>query len=187
MSEFVTLCHCGSLEAAQQARTLLEAEGISVRLDGEHGSTIFGGLNSLLDVRVAVPPAQLEQAQRILDEFEGPQPDGDDGEGEPIEGDEKAGSEASDDGERADAQADKMPDRLPAWMRHRRKLTWWGLGIGGIVSVMYGDQYEGGVMLVLAVLVWGLTRDSDENASVEPAEVVAGGIGGDGDVDIEVD
>lgn len=190
MSDFVTLCHCGTLEAAQKARALLEAEGISVRIDGEHGNTIFGGFDSLLDVRVGVAPAQLEQAQRILDEFEGPQPGGDESEDEQSEEDESEGNGEDGDGERVDSKADKMPDRLPRWMRRGKKLTWWGLTFGGLGSLMRGDSYEGGVMLVLAGLVWGLSQDSDEkDPSVEPTEVLAGGVGGDaqGDVDVDVD
>lgn len=181
VSEFVTLCHCSTLEAAQEARALLEAEGISVRIEGEHGSAIFGGSDSLLDVRVWVPTAQLEQAQRILDEFEGPQPDGDESEGEQSEADER---ERDGDNEVEKAH-DAMPQRYPDWMRRGRKWTWPALALAGLGLIARGQQLEGAMSLVFAALVWGLARDSDEeNDSVESVGEVAGGADEDVDVDV---
>jgi hypothetical protein len=160
VSDFVTLCHCATLEAAQEARALLEAEGISVRIDGEHGSAIFGGSNSLLDVRVWVPPAQLEQAQRILDEFEGPQPDGDESEGEQGDGDENG-----EDGERDDEveKADHaMPQRYPGWMRGGRRFTWPVLALTGLGLIARGYQFGGAMSLLFAVFVFALAQESNE-------------------------
>jgi hypothetical protein len=151
-SEFVTLCHCGSLEAAQKARALLEAEGISVRIDGEHGSAIFGGSNAILDVRVWVPETQLDEAQRIIDEFEGPQPDAD----------EDAVGEGEEDG---DEQADQAtPSRYPPWMRRGGKWTWPACALGGLGLIATGEYLEGVGSLLAAVVLWQLAQDSDESS-----------------------
>jgi hypothetical protein len=151
-SEFVTLCHCGSLEAAQKARALLEAEGISVRIDGEHGSAIFGGSNAILDVRVWVPETQLDEAQRVIDEFEGPQPDADE---------DAVGEDEEDGDDNKDERAEDMPSRYPAWMRRGRKWTWPVLALGGLGLIARGDQLGGAISLLFAVLVWQIAHDSD--------------------------
>lgn len=167
MSEFVKLCHCHSLEAAQEARALLEAEGISVRIDGEHGSAIFGGSDAMLDMRVWVPEDQLEQALRIIDEHDESEPDEDEDERDADEN-ESDGEERSGDDDEDKKAAEEMPQRYPPWMRKAKKWTGPGLALAALVKLARGgDPVSAAFMLMIAVLVFGITQSSDEDESPE--------------------
>jgi hypothetical protein len=144
MSEFVKLCHCHSLEAAQDARALLEAEGISVRIEGEHASTIFGGSGALLDMRVWVPEDQLEQAQRIVDEFD--EPESAEVE-DAIDQSEDVTSEG--DGE-SEGKNDDMPSRFPSWMW---KWSGPGFALFGFMVFLRGDVATAAGLLLVAGLL----------------------------------
>jgi hypothetical protein len=146
MSEFVKLCHCHSLEAAQDARALLEAEGISVRIEGEHASTIFGGSGALLDMRVWVPEDQLEQAQRIVDEFDEPET----AEAEDAikqSEDVTSGGDGESEGKNGD---DDTPSRFPNWMW---KWSGPGFALFGFMVFLRGDVATAAGLLLVAGLL----------------------------------
>jgi hypothetical protein len=170
VSEFVKLCHCQSLEAAQEARALLEAEGISVRIDGEHASAVFGGSTALLDMRIWVPEDQLEQALRIIDEHGGSEPDDveddadeEESERDESERDESEREESSGGDDERTKPDEQMPERYPSWMRRGRKWTGLGLALAGLTELVRGgDPMRAAFLFVFAVLVFGITQSSDE-------------------------
>lgn len=151
MSEFETLCHCDGVIIAQRVRAMLEDEGIPVRIDGEQSNAMFGGM-AFVDLRIMVPRDRLDEAKRLIDEFE---------ESEESEHEQPATAHphqtADVHGEQDEPDEEKMPPRLSRrQQRMARRFTWPILTLGGLAAAASGNWMEAGFAFVFAVMSWGL-------------------------------
>ena len=157
VSEFKLLCQCDGIVIAQSVQAMLETEGIPVRIDGEQQHSMFGGIG-LAELRIMVPADRLEEAQRLIDEFDESEP-AEDG-ARPV-----AQQPSEDPVARRDESDDEMPPRLSPFMQQTaRKFSWPILAIFACIRLARGDYIGAGFLFVFAALSWGFFAPDDDKA-----------------------
>lgn len=74
-SKLLELTTCADSSEAGALRSRLEAEGIPCVVQGEHHHAMLGSIyGGVIDVRVMVPSAALEQARKLLAEWNAAEP-----------------------------------------------------------------------------------------------------------------
>lgn len=170
MAELATLCHCADPVLAEQLCAELTAEGLHARIMGADRDPVLGGAGAFVGLHIVVPRDELDEAEAMLEELEGPW-----SEGEEAQAAARASlpsrfvdeDEGDDEGESEDD--DEMPERLSPLMRYVAwRYSWPVLLAGGIIAMIRGRYTTAVFALLFAALAFGVTRpdgDNDDEAS----------------------